>query len=71
MGLQAITEVFHALKGVLKKKGLATTVSGARRSFNWESTEAAIEAILQAVKDAGYKAGKEIFLAGCRRLGIC
>jgi enolase len=63
-GLRAITETFHALKGVLKKKGLATAV-GDEGGFapNLESTEAAIEAILQAVKDAGYKPAKEIFLA--------
>ncbi len=63
-GLQAITEVFHALKAVLKKKGLSTLV-GDEGGFapKLESAEAAIEAILQAVKDAGYKAGKEVFLA--------
>jgi enolase len=62
--LRAITETFHALKGVLKKKGLATAV-GDEGGFapNLESTEAAIEAILQAIKDAGYKPAKEIFLA--------
>jgi enolase len=63
-GLRAITETFHALKAVLKKKGLSTAV-GDEGGFapKLESTEAAIEAILQAVKDAGYKAGKQIFLA--------
>ena len=63
-GLQAITEVFHALKSVLKKKGLSTAV-GDEGGFapKLESTEAAIEVILQAVKDAGYKAGKQINLA--------
>jgi enolase len=63
-GLQAITEVFHALKSVLKKRGLSTAV-GDEGGFapKLESTEAAIEAILQAVKDAGYKAGKQIYLA--------
>jgi enolase len=62
--LQANTEVFHALKAVLKKKGLSTLV-GDEGGFapKLESAEAAIEAILQAVKDAGYKAGKDIFLA--------
>jgi enolase len=62
--LQAITETFHALKSVLKKKGLSTTV-GDEGGFapKLESTEAAIEAILQAIKDAGYKAGKDISLA--------
>ena len=63
-GLQAITEIFHALKSVLKKKGLATGV-GDEGGFapKLDSAEAAIEVILQATKDAGYKAGKQIFLA--------
>jgi enolase len=63
-GLQAITETFHALKAVLKKKGLSTLV-GDEGGFapKLESAEAAIEAILQAIKDAGYKPGKDIFLA--------
>ena len=63
-GLRAITETFHALKAVLKKKGLSTAV-GDEGGFapKLESTEAAIEAILQAIKDAGYKAAKQIFLA--------
>ncbi len=64
LGLQAITEVFHALKSVLKKKGLSTTV-GDEGGFapKLESTENAIEAILQAIKDAGYRAGKDVSLA--------
>ncbi|MEI6389779.1 MAG: phosphopyruvate hydratase [Verrucomicrobiota bacterium] len=63
-GLRAITETFHALKGVLKKKGLSTAV-GDEGGFapKLDSTEDAIEVILQAIKDAGYKAGKQIFLA--------
>ena len=63
-GLRAITETFHALKAVLKGKGCSTAV-GDEGGFapKLESTEAAIEAILQAVKDAGYKPGKQIFLA--------
>lgn len=63
-GLRAITEIFHALKAVLKKKGMSTAV-GDEGGFapKLESTEAAIEAILQATKDAGYKAAKQIFLA--------
>src|SRR5664279_88690 len=63
-GLQAITEVFHALKSVLKKKGLSTAV-GDEGGFapKLESAEAALDAISQAVKDAGYKLGKQIFLA--------
>jgi enolase len=49
---------------VLKKKGLSTAV-GDEGGFapHLESAEAAIEAILQAVKEAGYKAGKQISLA--------
>jgi enolase len=63
-GLRAITETFHALKSVLKGKGLATAV-GDEGGFapKLESTEAAIEVILQAIKDAGYKPAKQIFLA--------
>ena len=63
-GLQAITEIFHALKGVLKKRGLSTAV-GDEGGFapNLESTEDALECILKAIKVAGYKAGKEIFLS--------
>src|SRR5438445_11927412 len=63
-GLRAITEIFHALKSVLKKKGLSTAV-GDEGGFapKLGSTEAAIETILQATKDAGYQAGKQVFLA--------
>jgi len=63
-GLQAITEIFHALKSVLKKKGLSTTV-GDEGGFapKLDSADAALDAIAQAVKDAGYKLGKDIFLA--------
>ncbi len=63
-GLRAITEIFHALKAVLKKKGLSTAV-GDEGGFapKLDSTEGALDAIALAVKDAGYKLGKEIFLA--------
>ncbi len=63
-GLRAITETFHALKSVLKGKGLSTAV-GDEGGFapKLESTEDAIEVILQAIKNAGYKSGKQIFLA--------
>ncbi|MBL9168853.1 MAG: phosphopyruvate hydratase [Verrucomicrobiales bacterium] len=63
-GLQAITEIFHSLKAVLKGKGLSTAV-GDEGGFapKLDSAEAAIEAILLATKNAGYKPGKEIFLA--------
>ena len=63
-GLRAITEIFHALKAVLKKRHLSTAV-GDEGGFapSLDSVEDALDSILQAVKDAGYKAGKEIFLA--------
>ena len=63
-GLRAITEIFHALKGVLKKRGLSTAV-GDEGGFapQLDSTEDAIECILAAIKAAGYKSGKQIFLA--------
>ncbi len=63
-GLRAITEIFHALKAVLKKRGLSTAV-GDEGGFapKLNSVEDALDSILQATKDAGYKAGKEIFLA--------
>src|SRR2546423_702191 len=62
--LRAAAEIFHALKAVLKKKGLSTAV-GDEGGFapKLDSAEAAIEAILQAARDAGYRAGKQIFLA--------
>src|SRR5947208_2002430 len=63
-GLRALTEVFHALKAVLKKRGLSTAV-GDEGGFapKLNSVEDAIESILQAIADAGYKAGKQIYLA--------
>jgi enolase len=62
--LQMGAEVFHALKDVLKKKGLGTAV-GDEGGFapNLGSNREAIEFILQAVKKAGYKAGKDVAIA--------
>src|SRR5438552_18723412 len=63
-GLQAITETFHALKGVLKKKGLSTGVGDeGGLAARLDSTEAAIEVILQASKDAGHQTAEQILLA--------
>jgi enolase len=63
-GLRAITETFHALKAVLKGMNKSTAV-GDEGGFapKLESTEAAIEAILQAIKAAGYQEAKQIYLA--------
>jgi len=57
-------EVFHTLKGILKKKGLATSV-GDEGGFapDLKSSEEALETILEAIKGAGYKAGTQISLA--------
>ncbi len=65
--LRAGSEVFHALKKGLKTKGLSTSVGdegGFAPTFSGERPhEQAIEVILEAIQTAGYKAGKEIFLA--------
>jgi len=57
-------EVFHTLKGVLKKKGYSTAV-GDEGGFapNLKSNVEAIEVILEAIRQAGYKAGKDIGIA--------
>ena len=57
------TEVFHALKGVLHGKGLNTAV-GDEGGFapNLGSNEEAILVILEAIKNAGYEAGKDVYL---------
>jgi enolase len=57
-------EVFHTLKGVLHKKGYNTSV-GDEGGFapNLKANEEAYEVILTAIEHAGYKAGKDIYLA--------
>ncbi len=57
-------EIYHALKSVLKKRGLATSV-GDEGGFapNLESNRAALDLILEAIEIAGYKPGTEIALA--------
>ena len=63
-GLQMGTEVFHALKSVLKEKGLNTAV-GDEGGFapNLASNKQALDYIMLAIEKAGYEAGKDIFLA--------
>ena len=58
------TEVFHNLKSVLKSKGYNTAV-GDEGGFapNLNSNEEALQTIMEAIEKAGYKAGKDIFLA--------
>jgi len=62
--LQMGVEVFHHLKGVLKKGGFSTAV-GDEGGFapDLNSNEHAIEILIKAVKSAGYKIGKDILIA--------
>jgi enolase len=62
--LQIGTEVYHALKQVLKDKGLNTNV-GDEGGFapSLPSNKQAIEAVLSAMEKAGYKPGKDCFIA--------
>jgi enolase len=57
-------EVFHTLKGVLKKRGYSTSV-GDEGGFapNLKSNEEALEVVLDAIGKAGYKAGEQISIA--------
>jgi len=62
--LRAGTEIFHALKSVLKGRGLSTAI-GDEGGFapNLKSASDALETIAEACKKAGYKLGEEIFIA--------
>ena len=62
--LQMGAETFHHLKGVLKSKGMNTSV-GDEGGFapNLRSNEEAVEVILEAIEKTGYKAGKDLFIA--------
>lgn len=57
-------EIYHNLKSVLKKRGLATSV-GDEGGFapNLDSNRAALDLILEAIEGAGFKPGKDIALA--------
>jgi len=62
--LQWGVEIFHALKGVLKKNGYSTNV-GDEGGFapNIQSNEEAIETVLTAIDKAGYKTGSQVSIA--------
>ncbi|MDB6151931.1 MAG: Phosphopyruvate hydratase [Chthoniobacteraceae bacterium] len=62
--LRCGTEIFHALKGVLKSRGLSTAI-GDEGGFapKLESANDALETIAEAVKKAGYKFGTDVFIA--------
>lgn len=63
-GLRWGVEIFHTLKGVLKKKGFSTNV-GDEGGFapNIQSNEEAIETVLESIQAAGYKTGSQIVIA--------
>ena len=63
-GLRMGTEVFHALKGVLKGRKMNTSV-GDEGGFapNLSSNEEALEVIMEAIRKAGYKPGEDVVLA--------
>jgi enolase len=62
--LRAGAETFHALKGILKKKGYDTAV-GDEGGFapNLKSNEEACDVIIEAIKAAGYAPGKDVAIA--------
>jgi enolase len=62
--LRAGAEIFHTLKGILKGKGLATGI-GDEGGFapNIESTRAALDLLVDAIRKAGYRPGEDVFLA--------
>ena len=62
--LRYAAEVFHNLKSLLKSKGLSTSV-GDEGGFapNLTSNQEALDLIIQAIEKAGYKPGKDVYLA--------
>lgn len=62
--LRAGSEIFHTLKKILNKKGLSTAV-GDEGGFApvLKSNEEALELLMEAIMEAGYEAGQNVFLA--------
>ena len=62
--LRYAAEIFHNLKSILKSKGLATSV-GDEGGFapRLDSNQEALDFIVQAIEKAGYKPGKDVYLA--------
>ena len=62
--LRAGVEIFHALRSILKKKGLSTGV-GDEGGFapSLSSNREAVEVVLEAIRQAGYKAGEQVWMA--------
>jgi enolase len=63
-GLRVGVEVFHALRGILKKRGLSTGV-GDEGGFapNLKSNREAVDVVLEAITKAGYRAGTDAYIA--------
>jgi enolase len=63
-GLRMGVEVFHALRGILKKRGLSTGV-GDEGGFapNLKSNRDAVEVVLEAIGKAGFRAGEDVYIA--------
>lgn len=71
--LRYAAEVFHNLKAILKANGLATSV-GDEGGFapNLKSNQEALDLIIQAIEKAGYRPGKDIYLAvDCAASSFC
>ncbi len=62
-GLRWITEIFHALKGILKKGGHVTAVGDEGGFAPNLTNDDSLEVIMQAIVAAGYKPGKQIAIA--------
>jgi enolase len=62
--LRTGAEIFHTLRGILKKKGYSTGV-GDEGGFapSLSSNREAVEVVLEAITQAGYKAGEDVFVA--------
>jgi enolase len=62
--VRAGAEIFHTLRGILKKKGYATGV-GDEGGFapSLKSNQEAVDVVLEAITQAGYKAGADVYLA--------
>jgi len=62
--LRAGVEIFHALRSILKKKGLSTGV-GDEGGFapNLRSNQEALDVVLDAIANAGYRAGENVYIA--------
>jgi len=62
-GLRWITEIFHVLKSILKKKGHVTAVGDEGGFAPNLGNEEALEVIMEAIQAAGYKPGSQIQIA--------